>query len=99
MYGTILSFIKLNNYSTQHICFIHSAALPSVYLSPCMYMSPVLIRINTVSIKPGVTNIIPCIIITVGPRLSESPLSKASVIQTLLQILKSFNFQRKPSNK
>ena len=31
---------------------------------------------------------------TVGPRLSESPLSKPSVIQTLFRILKSFDFQQ-----
>ena len=30
------------------VYFIHSAALPSVYLSPCVYMSSALIRINTV---------------------------------------------------
>ena len=30
------------------IYFIHSAALPSVCLSPCVYMSPALIWINTV---------------------------------------------------
>ena len=31
------------------IYFIHSAALPSIYLSPCVYMSPALIWINAVS--------------------------------------------------
>ena len=30
------------------VYFIHSATLPTVYLSPCMYMSPALIQINTV---------------------------------------------------
>ena len=32
------------------VYFIHSAALPGVYLSPCVYLSPALIRINTVFI-------------------------------------------------
>ena len=31
---------------------------------------------------------------TVGPRLSESPLSEPSVIRTLFRILKSFDFQQ-----
>ena len=30
------------------VYFIHSAVLPSIYLSPCIYMSPALIRINMV---------------------------------------------------
>ena len=30
------------------IYFIHSAALPGMYVSPCMYMSPALIQIHTV---------------------------------------------------
>ena len=30
------------------VYFIRSAALPGVYLSPCVYMSLALIRINTV---------------------------------------------------
>ena len=30
------------------IYFFHSVALPGIYLSPCMYLSPALIRINTV---------------------------------------------------
>ena len=30
------------------IYFIHSAALPGIYLSTCMYMSPALIWINMV---------------------------------------------------
>ena len=33
------------------VYFIHSAALSGVYLSHCMYMSPTLIRINTVTTK------------------------------------------------
>ena len=33
-----------------------------------------------------------CTISTVGPPLSESPLSEPLVIQTLFQILKSFDF-------
>ena len=52
MYGTILT---LNNFDTQPflwtgpgIYFIHSAALPGVYLSPCVCMNLSLIWINTV---------------------------------------------------
>ena len=30
------------------VYFINSTALPGIYLSPCMYMSLALIRINTV---------------------------------------------------
>ena len=53
MYGIILLFIKFNNFGTrrlmgQGVYFIHSAALPGVYLSPCVYMSPALKQINTV---------------------------------------------------
>ena len=53
MYGTILVFIKFNNFGTRHLnrpryFFIHSAALPGIYLSPCMYKSPALIRITMV---------------------------------------------------
>ena len=33
------------------VYFIHSAALPDVYLSPCAYVSPALIRINMVCVK------------------------------------------------
>ena len=29
------------------VYFFHFAALPGVYLSPCVYLSPALIRINT----------------------------------------------------
>ena len=50
-----LLFIELNNCmwhpafkQTPGVYFIYSAAIPSVYLSPGMYMSPALIRINTV---------------------------------------------------
>ena len=53
MYGTILAFIKFNNFGTWRltgpgIYFIHCAALLSIYLSPCVYMSPALIQINKV---------------------------------------------------
>ena len=34
------------------VYFFHSAALPGMYLSPCVYLSPALIRINTVYALP-----------------------------------------------
>ena len=51
MYGTILIFIKFNNFDTGHlngpgVYFIHSAAPPGAYLSPHVYMSPALIWIT-----------------------------------------------------
>ena len=47
------AFIKYNNFSTRclnglGIYFIYPVVLPSVYLSPCLYMSPALIWINMV---------------------------------------------------
>ena len=55
MYGTILAFIKFNNFGTQRlngprhlVYFIHSIVPPGIYLSPYVYMSPALIWINTV---------------------------------------------------
>ena len=54
MHNTILLFIKFNNLGTQHLngprCLIYSAAIPCVYLSPSVYVSPALnlVRINMV---------------------------------------------------
>ena len=54
--STTLPFIKFNNGDTRHLngpnrpegLFHYFAVLPGVYLNLCMYMSPALIRINTV---------------------------------------------------
>ena len=48
-----LTFNKFNNFGTWRFnspknFFIYSAAIPSVYLSPGMYMKPALIKLNMV---------------------------------------------------
>ena len=62
MFGTILRFFKFNNFGTHHSngprhLFFHSAALPGIYLSPCVYLSLALIQINTVYILQSITGI------------------------------------------
>ena len=42
------------------IYFIHSPALPGVYLNPCMDMSPALIQINTVAIFTQIVKVYSC---------------------------------------
>ena len=54
MHGTILAFIKFNNFGNRRlnglsVYFIYSAVVPGVYLSLWVYMRPALIRINTVA--------------------------------------------------
>ena len=68
------------------VYFIHSAALPSVYLSPCVYMSLALIRINTVHVCVCVCAYMRVCI----PYRGKFPFAK------LLQVLW---FQIKPLNK
>ena len=52
MYGTILNLTTLapNVLMVPGVYFIHSTALLSIYLNPCLYMSPALIRINIVNL-------------------------------------------------